>query len=184
MGTQILVKSDGSPLRLLHAVGAKVNSLDHDQQIQGNVEDLEHWISDEPEWARGKLLTWLFGAFAALALVMSAVGLYSVVSYSVVQRTSEFGIRMALGAPKTHVLRMVFRSVLVSVGSGLLAGALLTSVLGRVIAHWAADQHFSLGSPLLLAASAATLALVAAVACLIPARRAAAVQPITAIRYE
>jgi ABC-type antimicrobial peptide transport system permease subunit len=115
---------------------------------------------------------------------MSAVGLYSVVSYSVIQRTSEFGIRMALGAPKSHVFGIVFQSIVASVGSGLLAGALLTLVLGRVLVHWAADQHFSLGSPLLLLAAAATLALIATVACLIPARRAAAVQPITAIRYE
>jgi len=184
MGTQILVRSEGSPLRMLHAIGAKVNAIDHDQQIQGNVEDLDHWIQDQPEWARGQLLTWLFGGFAALALVMSAVGLYSVVSYAVVQRTSEFGIRMALGAPRTHVLRIVFQSVLVSVGTGLAAGAVLSLGLGRVLAHWAAQQQVSLGSPLLLLAAAATLTLVAVLACLIPARRAAAVQPITAIRYE
>ena len=184
MGTQILVRSEGSPLRMLHAIGAKVNAIDHDQQIQGNVEDLDHWIQDQPEWARGQLLTWLFGGFAALALVMSAVGLYSVVSYAVVQRTSEFGIRMALGAPRTHVLRIVFQSVLVSVGTGLVAGAVLSLGLGRVLAHWAAQQQVSLGSPLLLLAAAATLTLVAVLACLIPARRAAAVQPITAIRYE
>jgi putative ABC transport system permease protein len=184
MGTQILVRSEGSPLRLVHAIGAKVNAIDHDQQIQGNVEDLDHWIQDQPEWARGQLLTWLFGGFAALALVMSAVGLYSVVSYAVVQRTSEFGIRMALGAPRTHVLRIVFQSVLVSVGTGLAAGAVLSLGLGRVLAHWAAQQQVSLGSPLLLLAAAATLTLVAVLACLIPARRAAAVQPITAIRYE
>ena len=184
MGTQILVRSEGSPLQLLHAVSAKVNSIDHDQQTNNGVEDLEHWISDEPEWARGRLLTWLFGAFAALALVMSAVGLYSVVSYSVVQRTSEFGIRMALGASKTHVLSIVFQSVLASVGGGLIAGALLTLILSRVLVHWAAQQQFSVGNPLLLVASAFALTLVAAIACLIPARRAAAVQPIIAIRCD
>jgi ABC-type antimicrobial peptide transport system permease subunit len=148
------------------------------------VEDLEHWISDEPEWARGRLLTWLFGAFAALALVMSAVGLYSVVSYSVVQRTNEFGIRMALGAPKSHVLKIVFSSVLGSVSGGLTAGALLCFALSKFLSHWSAEMKVGTGSPLLLTASALTLILVAALACLIPARRAAEVEPITAIRYE
>jgi putative ABC transport system permease protein len=184
MGTQILVRTEGTPLALLHTVSAKVNSIDHDQQTNQNVQDLEHWISDEPEWARGRMLTWLFGAFAGLALAMSAVGLYSVVSYSVIQRTSEFGIRMALGAQKTHVLRIVFQSVLASVGGGLIAGALLSLVLSRVLVHWAANNQVGVGNPLLLLAAAITLTLVAAIACLIPARRASHVQPIIAIRNE
>lgn len=182
--TQILVRSEGSPLRLLHAVGAKVNSIDHDQQVNAGTLDLEHWIQTQPEWARGRLLTWIFGSFAVLALAMSAVGLYSVVSYSVVQRTGEFGIRMALGASKTHVLKIVFSSVLASVAGGLIAGMALSLALSKVLAHWSAEQHVSTGSPLLLVASALTLILVAAVACLIPARRAAGVSPMIAIRAE
>ena len=66
--------------------------------------DLEHWITREPECARGQLVAWLFGAFAALALALASVGLYSVVAYTAVQRTNEFGIRIALGAKKGHVL--------------------------------------------------------------------------------
>ncbi len=104
-------------MSLLHAVRAKVNSVDHDQQTNGDVRDLEHWITRLPEYARGQLVSWLFGAFAALALALAAVGLYSVVSYTVVQRTNEFGIRIALGAQRAHVLRIVFRSTLVSVCS-------------------------------------------------------------------
>jgi putative ABC transport system permease protein len=184
MGTQILVRSEGSPLRLLHAVGTKVNSIDHDQQVNAGAQDLEHWIQNQPEWARGRLLTWIFGSFAVLALAMSAVGLYSVVSYSVVQRTGEFGIRMALGASKTHVLKIVFSSVLASVAGGLIAGMALSLALSKVLAHWSAEQHVSTGSPLLLIASALMLILVAAVACLIPARRAAGVSPMIAIRAE
>jgi hypothetical protein len=184
MGTQILVRTEGPPLRLLHAVSARVNAIDHDQQTNSGVEDLEHWIQDEPEWQRGRLLTWLFGAFATLALLMSAVGLYSVVSYSVVQRTNEFGIRMALGAQRSHVLRIVFVSMLGSVGGGVAIGLLLSVSLNKVMAHWSAVSQTGTPEPFLLSISTLTLVLVAALACLLPARRAAAVEPITAIRYE
>jgi predicted permease len=183
MGTQILVRSDATPLSLLHAVSAKVNSIDHDQQTNSGTEDLEHWIQDEPEWARGRLLTWLFGAFAVLALVMSAVGLYSVVSYSVVQRTNEFGIRMALGAQRAHVLGIVFRSTVVSVGGGIVAGMILTLALSKLMAHWSAAGTNS-AEPLVLIGATLVLALVAALACTVPARRAAGVDPMKAIRYE
>ncbi len=186
MGTQILVRSSGSPLALLHSVSAKVNSIDHDQQTNSGTQDLDHWISDEPEYARGKLLTWLFGAFAGLALVMSAVGLYSVVSYTVAQRTNEFGIRMALGAPRAHLLAIVFSSIMVSVGAGIAIGIALSLALGQLMAHssWAADTHTSTREPLLLAASALTMIAVAGLASLLPARRAAEVDPMIAIRAE
>jgi len=184
MYTQILVRSQVPPLTLLHAIRAKVNSVDREQQTNGNVRDLEHWITTEPEWARGRLVAWLFGAFAALALALSAVGLYSVVSYSVVQRTNEFGIRMALGAPRAHVLRIVFSSTAVSVGGGIVAGLALSMALSKVMAHWAEESQAASHDPLLLAAATITLMLVAAVACTLPARRAAAVDPMTAIRYE
>jgi putative ABC transport system permease protein len=184
MYTQLLVRSNVPPLALVHAIGGKVNSIDHDQQTNNNPRDLEHWISEEPEWARGRLVAWLFGGFAALALVLAAVGLYSVVSYTVVQRTNEFGIRMALGAPRTHLLRIVFRSTLVSVGSGLVAGLLLSMALSRLMAHWAEESQASSRDPLLLLASSLMLVLVAGLACTVPARRAAKTDPMTAIRYE
>ena len=124
MYTQVLVRADGPPLTLLHAIRAAVNSIDPDQQTNNDVRDLEHWITREPEWARGQLVAWLFGAFAALALALASVGLYSVVAYTVVQRTNEFGIRIALGAKKGHVLGIVFRSTVASVGTGIVAGVL------------------------------------------------------------
>ena len=181
MYTQILVRSEVPPLTLLHAVQVKVNSVDHDQQTNGDVRDLEHWITRTPEWARGQLVAWLFGAFAGLALALAAMGLYSVVSYTVVQRTNEFGIRIALGAQRGHVLRIVFRSMVISVGSGILAGLVLTLALNKVLATWAAESS---RDPLLLLAAAFALAATAALACTLPARRAAALDPMKAIRYE
>jgi len=123
MHTQILVGSRADPQSILHSVRRQIASVNPDQQANGHVDDLEAWIRREPEWARGRLVSILFGAFSVLALLLAAVGLYSVVSYSVVQRTNEFGIRIALGARKKDVLRIVLASAGVSVGSGLLGGA-------------------------------------------------------------
>ena len=179
--TQVLVRSDGPPLALLHAVRTAVSAIDPDQQTNNDVRDLEHWITMQPEWARGQLVAWLFGAFAALALALAAVGLYSVVAYTVVQRTNEFGIRIALGAKRGHVLGIVFRSTVASVGTGLLAGVALTLALNRVMANWAAESS---RDPLLLIGATFALSLVATLACMIPAWRAAAIDPMNAIRYE
>jgi predicted permease len=181
MYTQVLVRSDVPPLTLLRSVRTSINSIDPDQQTINNVRDLEHWISGEPEWARGQLVAWLFGAFAALALALASVGLYSVVAYAAVQRTNEFGIRIALGAKKAHVLGIVFRSTAFSVGAGIVAGVALTLALNRVMAAWSAESS---RDPLLLLGAAGVLALVATVACIIPAWRAAGIDPMKAIRYE
>jgi putative ABC transport system permease protein len=181
MYTQILVRSEVPPLTLLHAVRAKVNAIDHDQQTSGDVRDLEHWISRTPEYARGQLVAWLFGAFATLALALAAVGLFSVVSYTAVQRTNEFGIRIALGADRGHVLGLVFRSTVMSVGGGILAGLALTLALNKIMASWAAESS---RDPLLLFVATCVLSLVATLACAIPAWRAAGIDPMKAIRYE
>ena len=181
MYTQLLVRSEVPPLSLLHAVRIKVNSIDHDQQTNGDVRDLEHWIKRTPEYARGQLVSWLFGAFAALALTLAAVGLFSVVAYTVAQRTNEFGIRIALGAKRGHVLGIVFRSTVMSVGGGILVGIALTLALNKVMASWAAE---SARDPLMLFAATCVLSIVATLACAIPAWRAAEVSPMTAIRYE
>jgi putative ABC transport system permease protein len=180
MGTQILVRSEVSPLTLLHPVAAQVNSVDADQQINSQVQDLEGWITSQPEVEQEHLVAWLFGLFAALGLALAAVGLYSVVSYTVAQRTGEFGIRMALGAPRTHVLRIVFESTVLSVGCGMAAGLVLTFSLQRLLAHWAEGSS---RDPLVVVLAALLLSLVAFMACAVPARRASQVDPVTALRY-
>jgi putative ABC transport system permease protein len=119
--------------------------------------------------------------FGVLALALAAVGLYSVVSYSVAQRTNEFGIRMALGAGRGHVLRIVFESTVMSVGSGIVAGLMLAVALNSVVQKWAQGNA---RDPLILLAGTALLVTVSAVACALPARYASRVDPMTALRYE
>ena len=181
MWTQILVRSDASPLRLLHAVGVQVNSIDPDQQINGQVQDLEHWITSQREYEQAQLVAWLFGSFALLALALAAVGLYSVVSYSVAQRTNEFGIRIALGARSGHVLKIAFSPIAVSVGAGIAVGVVLTLALNKVLARWVEGSSHD---PTVLLAVTCLLGAVAAIACSAPARRAIGVDPMTALRYE
>jgi predicted permease len=181
MGTQILIGSRVPPLTLVHAVREQLSAVNPDQQAYGEVEDLEKWISDEPEWQQEHLVSWIFGGFAGLALVLAAVGLFSVVSYTVAQRTNEFGIRMALGAPRGHVLRIVFASTLASVTGGILAGVALIFALNKIVAKWAAGNAHD---PVVLLAGTFILLLVAAIACILPALRASRVDPMTALRCE
>ena len=181
MFTQILVRAQGEPLALLRDIRREVRSIDADQQVMGNPQDLDHWIAWQPEWAGERLTTILLSGFSILALALAVFGLYSVVSHAVARRTNEFGIRMALGAKSGDVLRLVFVSTAGSVGAGLIAGVTLSLALSRVVSRWtqetAADPLIVLGVILLLSAAAAA-------ACLIPARRASAIDPMDALRYE
>jgi ABC-type antimicrobial peptide transport system permease subunit len=104
-----------------------------------------------------------------------------VISYTVAQRTGEFGIRMALGAGRKDVLLMVFRSAVMSVAGGVLTGVVLTITLNRVLARWI--QGSSLDA-LVLAGVILLLVATSGLSCLIPARRASSVDPIVALRYE
>jgi predicted permease len=185
MYTQVLVRADNSPLTLLQAIGKEINSLDSDQQINAGAQDLEHWIQDQSEWQQGRLVTWLFSVFALLGLTLAATGLYSVVSFSVARRTNEFGIRMALGARAGDVLRLVFRSTVVSVGSGMACGVLLTLGLNQITSQMMSDWSSSSSRDIYVLFSAVVLlALVAIIAAAAPAGRASRVDPMTALRHE
>jgi predicted permease len=179
--TQILVRSQVEPLSLLRQVRLQIQSVDRDQQTFREVRSLEQWITNQPEYAREHMIAFLFALFALLALGLAATGLYSVVSYSVAQRTGEFGIRIALGAMRKDVLLIVFRSAVSSVGSGVLAGLIFALALNRVLARLIEG---SFRSPVVLLAVTFVLIAVAALACLIPARRASSVDPMEALRYE
>lgn len=179
VSTQILVRSEVPPLSLLHSIAAQINAIDRDQQLNRDVRDLEHLIYSQPEWQQERLVAWLFGAFAALALALAAAGLYSVVSYTVAQRTGEFGIRMALGAQRTHMLTLVYKSALLSFGCGICVGLVLTLALGKAFAHWSEGSSYD---PITLAGVTLLLAVIGVLACATPAYRACVVDPVDALR--
>jgi putative ABC transport system permease protein len=178
---QVLVRTQGDPLAMLHSIQQQIASVDADQQIGADVRDLEGWIQREPEYARGRLVSMLFAAFSVLALVLAAVGLYSVVSYTLLQRTSELGVRIALGAQRSHVLWIVGVSTGTGVGLGILSGLALSFGLNRMIAQWIENGT---RNPVVALGAAALLLAVAVLASLVPARRALAINPIEALRSE
>jgi predicted permease len=178
-GTEILVRSRVPPLTLRRAVQEQLRAINPDQ-ISG-AHDLETSLTYEPEWQQEHVAAWIFGIFAWLALALAAVGLHSVVSYTVAQRTNEFGIRMALGAQRADVLRMVFRGTSVSLGAGILAGIALSLALNQVVAKWA---QVNPRDPGILLAGTILLGFVSGLACAIPARRASRVDPMIALRSE
>jgi ABC-type antimicrobial peptide transport system permease subunit len=180
-GTEILVRSEAPPLTLLSAVREQLRTMNPDQLTGANVDDLETRLTYEPEWQQEHLAAWIFGIFAWLALALGAVGLHSVVSYTVAQRTNEFGIRMALGARRGDLLGTIFKSAFASLGAGIFAGVTLSLALGQIVAKWAQANP---RDPVILLAGTILLGLVSVLACAIPARRACKVEPMIALRCE
>jgi predicted permease len=181
MFSQILVKTRPNPLSLLRAFREQVRAVDSEQQIMKNASNLEEWIAQEEDWQREHMVAILFGAFSLITLVLAAVGLYSVVSYTVAQRMNEFAIRMALGAQKGDVLLRVLLSTIGVVGAGAAAGTGLYMLVNRVVARWA---YAPADDPLSLALVVPLLLCVATLACYVPARRAMSLDPMNALRCE
>jgi len=181
---QYFVRTQGDPLTYLHSMRAAIASVASDQQISDSSFNgtftLNEAVERDAQYSRQRLFSILFGVFSAMALALALVGIFSVVAYSVAQRTTEFGVRLALGAPRTHVLWVAARTALVSAAVGIVIGLAFDSFLGAVLAHWM-QSGFAARS---LFAAAALLALSALLACLLPARHAVAVPPAEALRCE
>jgi putative ABC transport system permease protein len=175
----IVLRTARDPESLAAAARGKIQEIDKDQPVS-DIRLMESWLAESI--SRTRFGTLLLGGFAFLALLLAAAGIYGVMSYSVVQRQSEIGVRMALGAQARDVLRLVIRQgltvVLVGVVLGLLGALALTRVLSSLL------YGVSATDPMTFAAIALLLLAVAWLACYIPARRAARVDPLVVLRYE
>jgi putative ABC transport system permease protein len=131
---------------------------------------------------QARLMMWLLGIFAGVALLLATVGIYGAVAYTVEQRTGEIGVRMALGAQTVDILRLIVRQGMRPVVFGLAAGLVAALALGRLIASQL--YQTSAHNPILLSVTLAVLGLAALAACLVPAQRATLVNPVEALRAE
>jgi len=182
MGTQFLVRFRANPSNIKQNIKRQVASINPEQQVYiWNDGLLDQRLENEPIWATERLVSILLAAYSFLALVLASVGLYSVVSYSVAQRTNEFGIRLALGARKIDVLKLVFASAAVSVGLGVGIGFVLSFGLSRLLVRWVASSR---QDPLMVVGGLVVLLLTAVLACLGPARKACDVDPMASLRCE
>src|SRR5258708_11564945 len=178
---QFFVRTQGDPLAYLQSIRAAIASGQtlSNSSFTGSV-TLNEALERDPQYRSQRLFSVLFTVFSAMALALALVGIFSVVAYSVAQRTTEFGVRLALGAPRRHVLWVAARIAFVSVAAGIVIGLAVDSFLGAILARWM-ENAFAAGS---LFATAVLLALSALLACLLPARHAITVSPAETLRSD
>ncbi|MCI0489560.1 MAG: ABC transporter permease [Blastocatellia bacterium] len=178
-GMTLVVRTASDPLSLAGAVRSQILAVDPGQPVS-EIKTLDQHMADSVSQSRSMMF--MFGAFAALALILAVLGIYGVMSYTVTQRTHEIGIRMALGARSGDVMRLIvgrgMAMALIGVGIGLAAAYFLTRLMESLLYGVTATDLVT------FAVIPALLAGVAFVACYIPARRATRVDPMVALRYE
>jgi predicted permease len=175
----LIMRAKGNTADVMHSLGVRLHQLDPELFVQQQND--VNWLLETQAWGRERFLASLFALFAVLALLLSAAGIYSVVSYTVSQRTREFGVRMALGANRLGVVRMVLQSSLTTVAAGAAIGILLSLALGKLLVT---SAHSTVRDPVMLISVSMVLLAITALACLYPAWRAASIDPIKAIRTE
>jgi putative ABC transport system permease protein len=175
----LVVKSKIDPAVLTSGIRGAIASIDRDQPVFG-IATMKQLVGNSVATQRITLV--LLGLFSALALVLAAIGIYGVISYSVAQRSHEIGIRMALGARRGDVMRMILAQGAKIAGIGVIIGIIASFCLTRLMTSLLFSV--SAADPATFAGVAITLALVATLACYLPARRALRVDPIIALRCE
>jgi putative ABC transport system permease protein len=175
----IALRTDGDPNLLLNPLRAQVREIDTEQPLGAPI-TLRDALDQQVQQPRFTMA--LFGAFAAIGLVLAAAGIYSVLSFHVTRRTHELGVRMALGAPRGHVLGLLLTMGGRLVAAGLVVGLIASAGATRLLQ----SQLFGVEpvDPVAYSAVAVLLLFVAFIACYLPARRAARVDPVIALRTE
>jgi predicted permease len=178
-GFTVVLRTTTAPLSLVEPVRRTIQDLDRNLPIS-SVFTMDR-VMVRSLW-QPRLFSWMFGVFGAVALVLAVVGVYSVVSYSVAQRTREIGIRVALGAGRGQiramVLRQGMRAMAMGIGIGLAGAVAVTRVMGALLYGVSPTDPATFGLVTLVLAGTAL------VACLMPALRATKVEPLVALRYE
>jgi putative ABC transport system permease protein len=175
----LTVRTAPDPHGLISAVRSQISAIDKDQPVT-NVQTLEEvleWASAQPRFTM-----FLLAIFSAIAVILAIVGIYGVIAYTVAQRTQELGIRMALGAAKGDILRMVIGHGLLLTVSGVLIGLIASVALTRVLSSML--YQTSTTDPLVFSSSTALFLVVASIASYMPARRATRIDPTDALRNE
>jgi predicted permease len=175
----MVVRTNARPGTMTSSMQSAIHSVDGSLPLY-DLKTMEQRVDDSLTGRR--FLVLLLSTFAGLALLLAAVGLYGVISYSVRMRTRELGIRMALGAQRTDVLRLILAKGLQLAGVGLLIGLIATMAVGRVLTSLL--YNVSLLNPITLMATALLLASTVLLACYVPARRAAALEPMRTLRED
>jgi putative ABC transport system permease protein len=178
----VILRTRLDPATVIPSIKAMVYQAGIDQPIY-HVQTMRQIVADSMSGQRFPMI--LLGAFAGLALLLAAVGIYGMISYSVTRRVLEIGLRMALGADKRNVIRLFIGQELRLVFAGIVVGAVGAVILTRTLSSLS-HLLYGIGSsdPLTFVAVAVVLMSVAALASYIPARRAAKVDPMVALRYE
>jgi len=179
--TTLVVRTQGDPTALVNSVRNEIRNLEPEVAFF-NVRTMDKMISDSPASFMRRFPALLISIFAGVALLLASIGIYGVVSYSVTQQTHYIGVRMALGAQTSDILKMVLKQGLVLALSGVALGVLAALALMRLLSSLLYEVKTNDAGTFVLVSG--TLFVVALLACYVPARRATKVDPLVALRYE